>query len=55
MKILNSVLTTVTGLPTEYIFKIILAIVILFVGTKIVKMFIKALGKTRATISLTLQ
>lgn len=47
MKILNSVLATITGLATEYIFKIILALIILCVGTKIVKMFIKALGKTK--------
>ena len=47
-KFFDSVIATVTGLATEYIFKIILALVILFVGIKIVKMFIKGLSKTKS-------
>ena len=47
-KIFSSLVTTITGLATEYIFKIILALLILCIGTKIVKMFIKALDKARS-------
>ncbi len=51
-KLFNSLITTVAGLATEYIFKIILALIILFVGMKIVKLFIKALGKTKGYMHL---
>lgn len=46
-KFFDSVISTISGLATEYIFKIILALVILIAGMKVVKVLIKALCKTK--------
>lgn len=43
----EKVLETLSGLATEYVFKIILAVLILVIGTKLVKGFVKLLNKTK--------
>lgn len=44
----ESVLATLQGLCTTYLFKIVVAVLILFIGTRLVKVWIKMLNKSHA-------
>ena len=45
--IIQSIFSTVSSLATQFIFKILFALIILFAGMKLVKFSIKILGKTK--------
>lgn len=46
-EILGSIVNTVIGLATTYLFKIILALFIIFIGMKIVKMIVMVINKSK--------